>query len=437
MSEETVERKVNRVWLTCPWEVNLLMGENARVERMNQLADYLSDKGYDVSLWFTTFEHPTKKYIANETKVVDYKPNLHIVLLHCPVPYKRNTSPIRFYHLSYLAKEMKKCIKDEEKFPVPDVILTSLPAEQNCTVLEDYAEKHNIPVIVDPRDMWPDIFDRAFPKLLRPIGKLALLPMKRRNAKAFRRADALCGINDPFQDWALEYAKREKNELDECVFLGCSKKNYSREELKPEIAKWNDLGVTEETWNLCLFSSLSRSAQDLETVMDAVSKVHDQYPSIRLIIGGRGDSEEYYRDYCKNMPFVHCMGWLNEREMISLMQISKMGLLCYKNLPDYMNAWGNKVGQYLAYGLPILSSSQGYAKRYFAEWNCGVTYEEGNSDNLKSILVDLINSDTLKKMSCNAIDRFESDFEVDMVCRKFEQLIIKVYQAKMRRGDGE
>lgn len=437
MNEENQERTVNRVWLTCPWEVNLLMGKNARIERMNQLADYLSDKGYDVTLWFTTFEHPTKKYIANETRVVDFKPNLHIVLLHCPVPYKRNTSPIRFFHLSYLAKEMEKCIKDEVKFPVPDVIFTSLPAEQNCTVLEKYAARHHIPVIVDPRDMWPDIFERAIPKLLRPIGQLVLMPMKKKTARVFHKADALCGINDPFQKWALKYAKRDKSELDECVFLGCSRRDYAKEDLFQENKKWNELDINEKTWNLCLFSSLSKTAQDLETVIDAVHKVHDIHPEIRLIIGGRGDSEEYYRDYCKDLSYVRCMGWLNEREMISLMKISKMGLLCYKNLPDYVNAWGNKVGQYLAYGLPILSSSQGYAKQYFEKWKCGVTYEEENSDSLASTLNELIESDSLLEMSCNASDRYEVDFAVDKVCQKFEQLIIKVYQTKMKRGTTE
>ena len=419
---------VKKIWITTLWESNPLMGERSRLERANQLANFLSSQGYDVTLWFTTFQHSDKKYIHNKSKIVDINEKLHMVLVHCPIPYKKNTSPIRFLHLSMIAREMKRLIKNKTQFPTPDLIFCSYPPEQYCKVSLDYAEKHNIPVVIDARDLWPDIFERAIPQKLRFLSGMILSPMKRRTTSVFKRANAICAMSPATFAWALNYAEREQTELDRYIFIGSEYKEPEQDVLCANLKEWEEKGITKETWNVCLFTVLSKTSQDIDTVIDAVKKIHDIYPQIRFVVGGTGDDFDRLLELTKNISYILFCGWLNKDQMTSLMYISKVGMLCYRNTQDFKDGWGNKVGQYLSYGLPYLKSATGVAKAYAEQYGCGLAYKEGDSIELASCIQSLIEDDEkYKRLSGNASACFMRDFESNAINARFEQMINEVY----------
>lgn len=417
-----------RIWITTDWEPNLISDKNAQPGRMNRLAQYLTENGYEVVLWFTTFVHPEKRYLCGKTKIIQMNENERIVLLHSSVPYKKNTSPMRFLYHSMLASEMKKMIEDGgQEFPKPDIIFCSYPTEQFCRVALKYGERHQVPVIMDARDQWPDIFVRAFPNKMQALAKMTLNPMKDKTADDFSRAAAICAMSPVMLRWALRYAGREKSALDRYIFIGCEKTVLSEDEMIRQSQAWRDKGISEETWNVCLFSTLSKSALNLDTVIKAVCRVHDVYPQIRLVIGGRGDDEERLKAMTDALTYIFMAGWLDRNQMTSLMAISKVGLLCYRNTPDFRDGWGNKVGQYLSYSLPLITSSEGFAKRYIEKHSCGIAYKENDADELSKNLIRLIEEPAWQKgLSDNAGKCYEADFEEKKVLKKFEDMITDV-----------
>lgn len=419
-----------RIWITTDWEANPFMEGSPQLGRMNSLAKYLSENGYEVVLWFTTFSHPDKKYVAHKTEIRNISENETVVLLHSPVSYKQNMSPSRIVYHSRLAKEMKRLIKDTSRFPKPDLIFCSYPTEQFCRVAINYGKRNNVPVIMDARDQWPDIFERALPEKLRWAANIALAPFKKMTAADFSKASAICAMSPVMLKWALNYAKREQRELDTSIFIGCTKNILPDDVLKDELARWAKLGISASTWNICLFSTLSKTAVDVDTVIEAVKIVHEAHPEIRLIVGGKGDEEERLKAVAADLPFVKMMGWMNSREMTSLMSVSKAGLLCYRNTKDFKDGWGNKVGQYLSYSLPLLTSARGFAKQYISEHQCGIAYNEYDSAGLAEILTRLIEDAEYHRTLCeNAKHRFNEDFEQSHVMSLFEKQINSVCSA--------
>lgn len=428
-------RKCRRVWITSDWEPNSLQGDAGHLGRMCSLSKYLSEQGYEVTLWFTTFNHPGKYYLYDKTTILTPSENEKIVLLHSKISYRKNVSPTRFLYHRILANEMRKMIQDKKQFPVPDLIFCSYPTEQFCRVALDYGKKHDVPIIMDARDQWPDIFERAFPTPLKTAARLVLKPMKRKTARDFAEATAICSMSPIMLNWALRYANRNKQSLDRHVFIGSKAPDMPNEVLQIELEKWREQGITENTWNICIFSTLSRTAVDVDTVIEAVRITHERHPEIRLIIGGKGDDEIRLRQLSEKYSFVHMMGWMNEYQMNSLMSISKAGMLCYQNTPDFKDGWGNKVGQYLSYGLPLLTSADGYAKTYVEQYECGMAYKEYDAKELADILSGLINNPVeQKRLADNARDRFRKEFDEQVVMKQFENMIHEVYDKFNMRG---
>ena len=55
--------------------------------------------------------------------------------------------------------------KDLRKYDLkPDIILTSIPSIELSKVAVKYANKFNIPIVLDIRDLWPDVFFEILPK---------------------------------------------------------------------------------------------------------------------------------------------------------------------------------------------------------------------------------------------------------------------------------
>ena len=61
-------------------------------------------------------------------------------------------------------------------------------------LIGEYGKKQNIPVIIDYRDMWPEVFVDILPKKIRLFGRIALFQLFSKTRNVFKKADGLIGI---------------------------------------------------------------------------------------------------------------------------------------------------------------------------------------------------------------------------------------------------
>jgi len=412
-----MKKKLN-IWLIKEGEA-LPVDDKPRLMRTGALAKYLSEQGHTVTWWSSGFIHGKKEYYTKEYKELVINDNETLILLHSPIVYKKNVSLKRFVYHRMLANQMKEKIKDKE---VPDIIICSYPTVQFAQVAVKYGRNHNIPVVLDTRDFWPDIFERAFPERLRFFARIALKPFKLQTGRVYKKATALTGVVPECIDWGMNYAKRSKSDLDRCIYIGYIKEEIDRDIFENNIKYWESKDIFANTWNMCFFGTLSGNSMDLSTVIKAVKELSKEYKNIRLVVCGEGDAKEHLMKEaagCENIVFP---GWMNKEQMQSLMKISKCGLYCYKNTMDFKNAYGNKVVQYMSEGLPILSSLQGFAKEYIERYSIGATYTEGNIDSCTDEIKYLYENEKIRQqMGFHSLTCFEKEFEADIVNRQFEE----------------
>lgn len=414
-----------KIWIIRASE-DLPIDKTGKLMRAGLLAEYLAKIGHEVIWWTSTYKHGEKRYRYNEQKVIDVNTNEKLVLLHSPKAYKKNIS---FSRIKYYRKLAKEFSKNCEKYAVPDIIICSYPTIEFAKEAECYGKRHNVPVILDVRDLWPDIFERAFPDRVRWLSKVLLLPLKIQTSKVFQNALGITGVTPAMVKWGVRYANRKRNSYDRCIYIGCNKNTMSEVVYNDALQYWLEKGIDKSTWNLCFIGTLSSNSLDLETVIKAVKELSADYPKIRLVVCGAGDAECDLKKVASKSTNIIFPGWLGEDKMRSLMRISCCGVYCYKNTVDFMGAFGNKIIQYMSEGLPIISSLHGFSKDYISQHNIGIFYEEGNIQScMESIKVLYLKEEYRKRMGRNSLKRFEIDFETNIVNQHFVQLIEEVVQ---------
>ena len=386
-----------------------------RLHRTGRLATLAAQSGHHVTWWTSTFDHIKKKHwFAGDTEI-QRAPGLEIRLLH-GCGYRSNVSLARFRdHRQIAAKFAVTARQAPEK---PDVILCALPTIELCVEAVRFGREFSVPVVLDMRDMWPDIFVDTSPWFARPLARMLLKPLFQQVKSACAQATAITGITDSFVKWGLNHGERPKSRLDESFAMGYINEPPSAVQLSEAEAFWDRLGLTGhgDQWIVCFFGTLGRQF-DLDTVLQAARRLQGEGSPIRFVLCGQGDRLELYKRKTKGLSNVVFPGWVNAAAIHVLMRRSALGLDPLPNRYDFLATINNKAIEYLSAGLPIVSSpTQGVLAELLAEQQCGVSYENGQANELAALLTDLNrNPAQIKEMSVRAAQLFQTQFTAEKV----------------------
>src|SRR5262249_9663248 len=140
------------------------------------------------------------------------------------------------------------------------------PIEELCRSLLDYAEPRDIPIILDARDFWPDIFEELLPGPTRILGKLLLAPMERSARETLARATGLSGMTESALEWALRKADRGRRDAD--LWFPFSYAETAEDEQAAASDGFPADFVAMEGAKACFLGTLS-TRSNLEVVVDA------------------------------------------------------------------------------------------------------------------------------------------------------------------------
>lgn len=396
-----------RIWLATVGEPLPMDGENVRLLRTAQFAQWLSDHGHEVVFWTGTMNHAARSLRHDRTTVTQMAANYKIVQLQGRV-YSRAVSFERIGNHRDVAAAFAV---EAPSLAPPDIILSSFPTEELCRAVLDYAEPRSIPVILDIRDLWPDIFADVIPARLRFLAPLALWPMERACRAVCQRATGLAGPARSMIKWGLEKAGRAWSSSDFWFpFTYPPKMASSSGEAPVECFKAED--AMERTW-FCFFGALS-PRYNLDMVIDAFAALDRDGVKASVVICGSGDAAEALKERAKGAANVHFPGWINAEQIVGIMERSAGGIFPY-NTPDYFNNLPNKVCEYLAGGLPIVSCTHGEVKALIEETGCGF-WHEPTSQAMQAVVRSLLSDpDRLTTASDNAKRLFQQRFEREAV----------------------
>lgn len=388
--------------------------------RSGEIARRLSERGHEVTWWTGRFEHQTKRFLeeAGDTIGIPGPGGSRVVLLPSP-GYATNVSPRRFYDHWVIGRRFREAIRRQER---PDVIVASMPTPELARVASDYAAEHGVPLILDVRDMWPDVIVDRVRSRLRLVPRWLFAKYERDVRSSIKRAASVTSITRPFLEWAQDKGGRTGTErAEDRVFHLASRRVVISSQREAEIrAAWKDRGFEPggDRTVFALAGSLTNQAA-MRRFFEALPRISPEgRERMSVVICGGGDLAEMLRQTSAGLPHVIYAGFVARDEVQFLYDHSHYGLLMYDSTPDFKASFPNKFGEYLMSGLSVVTSIDGaiqseYGQHGFIE-NVG-----GDATALARRLEQLALTPPQDDLRTRARAVFERDFNAEVVYRDF------------------
>lgn len=383
-----------------------------RMWRSNTLCEVLADRGHSVIRWRASFSHQAKKQLVSQSTLVPTDNYRHQYIM-CS-PYHRHVGMARVLSHRSLGREFTRLANAH---PVrPDVIhVCNVPLELSEACV-NFGERHNIPVVVDVRDLWPDSYLNLVPQrlsFLRPVLRGFFDLGVFGSQASYRKADAITAITDPILEWALAKAARSRTSRD-VVFPMAYPPMDHRYGADDVLAVRQKLSLPDRP--TAIYSGNVGFQTDFDSILAAGTRMLAMGDPMHILIVGSGPRVDEIRQKAATIPNVTVTGWVEGPDLQVLLQSSQVGILAFRELDDYVMSIPNKFTEYMSAGLAVVCGTRGEMWRLVEENRCGIVFEPGNSEQLASALASLaIKPELRSEMSRQALQLHAERFSVDRV----------------------
>jgi len=364
-----------------------------RMLRAGMLCKELVAQGHNVNWWTSTFCHATKKLRFQADADIEIKSNYTIKCIHGG-EYKKNVSFARLIHHHKVARRFSVAAQAAD---LPDVIFCCYPTISLCKAAIKFGKRHNIPVIVDIRDYWPDYFLHVVPSSLHFFAKASLYSLFRDSKYVFKKADAIVGITPQFLSWALKRGKRKQRDNDRVFYLGFPEKMDVDYDVGKSFWDTNYPGLFKNNFVITYFGVI-KQVFDMQTIYLAAQELKKRGRNdIKFLICGSGGEKERFQELSKYLDNIIFAGWRNKHEVYYANHNSETGLLPLLNVDNFTQNYPNKIFEYFSAGIPVLSSIEGIMSELLEDNDCGRTYPVGDGCALVDSVLELYSDFDLRK----------------------------------------
>jgi glycosyltransferase involved in cell wall biosynthesis len=372
-----------KIWLITVGEPLPIDGQGDRLLRTGILADRMVDEGHEVTWWTSGFDHVRKRHRSPKQGRISLRPRYQIHLLES-LGYPRNISLARLRDQGYVARDFCRAAAEAT---CPDLILCSWPTLDLCVQAVEYGRQHDIPVLLDIRDLWPDALVDLAPSWARPVLRLAARSMYQQAAHAARQATAITGITDSCIDWARQMTRTPRTLADQAFPLAYQERTPTTAEQAAALEFWSRQGVRNDgVFTACYFGTFGQNKVEIATVIAAARLLAKRQVPIRFVLCGSTSELPASHQLAVELPSVILPGWVNAAQIWTLMRLASVGLAPYRSIADFKRSIPNKPIEYMSAGLPVVSSLEGVLQELLDRYQAGVTYANDCPEQLAEVL---------------------------------------------------
>lgn len=402
-----------RVWLL---KISEPLPLNAKVNkgRTAMLAEKLAERGHEVVWWLSSFDHQKKTMIMRDDAELKLAPAVLVKALK-GISYSRNFSLRRYIDHRIIAWKFRR---RAARMPPPELIVAAMPDHHLAWEAVAFARERAIPVVIDIRDPWPDVFLLHVPLVLRPLLTAVLCADFRKLKKTLQGADAITSMATGWLGWGLAKAGRSPTWKDRVFFIGAPRQDA----ISPGTIPARLAPLLQQVKNkfVVTFIGMFNRSYDPRVIVEAAALLQqrkDLQGRIAFILAGDGVFFARVQERAKGLDNVFLPGWVNREEIEAIHSVSSVGVVP-SAIPT--QAFPNKAFRYFSAGFPVLSSNDGDLPRLLSDYEVGYHFERGNHRQLADLIVRLLEGPGLQgRMARNARRLFEERLDAERTYESF------------------
>lgn len=377
------------------WIINHYAGEMylSKGGRHFWFSKYLLEEGYKLRIFCSNIRHsPIQTIVENnkETKTLENVPFTFIKSRK----YKGNGLSRIINMYSFYKKMIKTGNKIIKKGDKPDIIIASSVHPLSLQAGLKLGKRHNIPVIVEVRDLWPEsiVVYSNFTKK-NPIIKWLYKKEREYYEKADKVLFTMEGGKDYIinQKWDVNSGGKIKVSNIVHINNGVDLDGFNKNILDN---KTDDPDLFDEKFKVIYAGSI-RKVNNVKKIIDTAKIVSKQDKNIRFLIYGDGDEKEKLVKYVKEqkIPNVIFKGRVNKEQVPFI--LSKADLNIFHEKKSELNQYGvdfNKLFEYFASGKPVTTDCE-FGYDIIKKFNAGIVVDDATEEEWAEEIIKIKNLD--------------------------------------------
>lgn len=389
------------------------LGKEPGYTRFKYIAQLLSEKGFEVDLITSSFQHWEKKQRnLKEINLNEY--SFNIKFFNEP-GYLKNIDLRRIWSHHIACKNILKLLEKNEY----DLLYTEIPPNDIAATISKYGKKKKIPVILDVNDLWPEAMKMVFNFPI--ISDLMFYPFSKAAKEAYSLCSGIVGTSEEYANQPFKYMNR--NIPKEVVYVGNEIKKFDEgvNLFSSEILKEDN-----EFW--IIYAGTFGESYDLSTLILASEILYKKgYENIKIKLLGGGPDDLKLKTLFKEHPSnVEFLGYLPFSKMAAYLSKSDVCINSFvKKAPQSIVT---KIGDYLASGNPMINTCSSIEfKNKVEKDNFGINIEAENPEVLAETILHFYNNKNICiEMGKNARKIAEQQFDRPESYKKIVNLINKL-----------
>lgn len=411
-----------KIWLLDPHDA--VPGEVWGYRNALLLTRTLADQGHEVTYWASNFSHATKTFRSEGWgEIADQEDKIKVVL----VPMRDYRKHVSIRRLLALLDFARNVLKRGKREPRPDCIIATMPTPFLDLVSVLLRRHHKTHLITDLRDLWPDLFLIVFPKWLRPLAKLAMLPLFLMRRYAFQNADGVVAVCDTYMNYAMEFAPKVQDVPRRIIYSSGVDYQSFRRMMLAEVSGWEcPEKRAGEVW--AVYAGTLGNAYDVDTLLRACDTLatDERGKNVKVIVAGDGPMRPKVEQFIAGNKScnVAYLGPLALPQLCALFAKCDIGLCIYAE--ESTVAIPAKAFDYYAASLPIISSLKGEFMDFLKQHKIGVKYRAGDPRSLADQIMDLATNPELRKEMKANLDVIAPQFDRTLQYSKMLEILPQV-----------
>lgn len=163
------------------------------------------------------------------------------------------------------------------------------------------------------------------------------------------------------------------------------------------------------------------------TIRSLAPRLHAR-DGVHVVVAGPLQDDEAKR--LPDVAGVKYMGVVDRAGIKSLLGAASIGWVPLKHTPNHDKAWAMKIGEYMAAGLPIVTSDLDYSARVVDHYQCGIVVPADEPEaHLKALEYLIENRDAAKRMGENGRQAVLNDFNRDVFAARLAHFYDELVEA--------